>query len=204
MRSHLTTPQSSFTIPVFCGIFVTVSISLHGAPASNLTCYHTPSPVASVQELVHRSGVVVEGKLQQEGQANDMNQEEREILLQERARAKLNDSEAQKMDEPAKSSGESLPNRTSGSETYQVRVKVHQVWEVKAGGLEKDTVVSLVWNLEENCSALKTDRKYVFFLEPTNDTSVFNAVYPPVETRRSVRKDVSKVLCQGCGAGTTG
>ncbi|XP_064163406.1 pro-neuregulin-1, membrane-bound isoform isoform X4 [Anguilla rostrata] len=199
MRSHLTTPQSSFTVPVFCGIFVTVSISLHGAPASNLTCYHTP-PVASVQELVHRSGVVVEGKLQQEGQANDMNREEREILLQERARATLNDSEAQEMDEPAKATGESLPNRTSGSETYQVRVKVHQVWEVKTGGLEKDTVVSLVWNLEENCSALKADRKYMFFLEPTNDTSVFNAVYPPVETRRSVRKDVSKVLCQGCAA----
>lgn len=177
---------------------MTVSISLHGAPTGNLTCYHTP-PVASVQELVHRSGVVVEGKLQQEGQANDMNQEEREILLQERARTKLNDSETQKMDEPAKASGESLSNRTLGSEAYQVRVRVHQVWEVKTGGLEKDTVVSLVWNLEENCSALKTDRRYMFFLEPSNDTSVFYVIYPPVETRRSVRKDVTEVLCQDCG-----
>ncbi|KAJ8401888.1 hypothetical protein AAFF_G00374690 [Aldrovandia affinis] len=199
MRSHLTSPQTSFTIPVICWIFASVAISLHGAPASNVTCYHSLAPVASVQELVHRSRVVVEGKLQHEGRANDINQEERDILLQERARAKLNESEGQKMDEQVKASEESLANRTSGLEPYQVRVKVHQVWEVKAGGLEKDTVVSLVWNLEENCSSLKTDRRYMFFMEPTNDSSVFNALYPPVETRRSVRKDVSKVLCQGCG-----
>uniref|UniRef100_A0A8C8FLB1 Pro-neuregulin-1, membrane-bound isoform n=1 Tax=Oncorhynchus tshawytscha TaxID=74940 RepID=A0A8C8FLB1_ONCTS len=149
---------SSFTISVVCGIFVSFSISPHGG-LCGLTC-NNPSPVAPLQELVHRSRVVFEGKLQEDGQ--------------------------------------SVPNRTSESEPYQVRIRVHQVWEVKAGGLEKDSVVSIVWNRGDNCLTLTKDTRYMFFMEPTNDTSVFHAVFPPVETRRAVRKDVSKVLCQEC------
>uniref|UniRef100_A0AAY4E3E9 Pro-neuregulin-1, membrane-bound isoform n=1 Tax=Denticeps clupeoides TaxID=299321 RepID=A0AAY4E3E9_9TELE len=141
------------------------------ARCSGLPC--RPAPAASVQELVHRSGVVLEGKLQEEGRERDMNQDERDLLLQQRAR------------------------RTAPT-PHQVRVRVHQVWGTKAGGLEKDSVISLLWHPGDTCLALSADTRYMFFMEPTNDTSVFLASFPPIETRRSVRKDISKVLCQEC------
>lgn len=124
-------------------------------------------PAASVQELARRSGVVFEGKLQEE------------------KRAERNWTEAQ---------GESPVNASR-----QVRVRVQQVWQLKAGGLLKDSVVSLIWFEGGRCFQLNTGIRYMFFMEATNDTSVFTAVFPPVETKRTVRKDVSQVLCQDCG-----
>ncbi|XP_041753381.2 pro-neuregulin-1, membrane-bound isoform isoform X3 [Coregonus clupeaformis] len=196
MRTYLATGQCSFTISVVCGIFVSFSISPHGG-LCGLTC-NNPSPVAPLQELVHRSRVVFEGKLQEEGRKRDINRREREKLLNQRAGGIRNESAVQRMEGQVYLSSESVPNRTSGSEPYQVRIRVHQVWEVKAGGLVKDSVVSIVWNRGDNCLTLTKDTRYMFFMEPTNDTSVFHAVFPPVETRRAVRKDVSKVLCQEC------
>nr|XP_046146484.1 pro-neuregulin-1, membrane-bound isoform isoform X3 [Oncorhynchus gorbuscha] len=196
MRTYLATGQSSFTISVVCGIFVSFSISPHGG-LCGLTC-NNPSPVAPLQELVHRSRVVFEGKLQEDGRKRDINRREREKLLNQRAGGIRNESAVQRMKGEVDLSSESVPNRTSESEPYQVRIRVHQVWEVKAGGLEKDSVVSIVWNRGDNCLTLTKDTRYMFFMEPTNDTSVFHAVFPPVETRRAVRKDVSKVLCQEC------
>lgn len=197
MRTYFATGQSSFTILVVCGIFVSFSISPHGG-LCGLTC-NNPSPVAPLQELVHRSRVVFEGKLQEDGRKRDINRRERVKLLNQRAGGIRNESAVQTMKGEVDLSSESVPNRTSESEPYQVRIRVHQVWEVKAGGLEKDSVVSIVWNRGENCLTLTKDTRYMFFMEPTNDTSVFHAVFPPVETRRAVRKDVSKVLCQECG-----
>lgn len=124
-------------------------------------------PAASVQEFARRSGVVFEGKLQEEG------------------RAERNWTEAQR---------ESPVNASR-----QVRVRVQQVWQLKTGGLLKDSVVSLIWFEGGRCFQLNTGIRYMFFMEPTNDTSVFTAVFPPVETKRTVRKDVSQVLCQDCG-----
>uniref|UniRef100_A0A673I3E5 Pro-neuregulin-1, membrane-bound isoform-like n=1 Tax=Sinocyclocheilus rhinocerous TaxID=307959 RepID=A0A673I3E5_9TELE len=80
----------------------------------------------------------------------------------------------------------------------QVRIRVQQVWQLKAGGLLKDSVVSLIWFEGGRCFQLNTGIRYMFFMEPTNDTSVFTAVFPPVETKRTVRKNVSQVLCQDC------
>ncbi|XP_019909217.2 pro-neuregulin-1, membrane-bound isoform isoform X3 [Esox lucius] len=192
MRKRLVTGQSSFTISVVCGIFASFSISPHGG-LCGLTC--NPSPVAPLQELVHRSRVVFEGKLQEEGRKSDINRQEREKHLDLRAGGIRNASAVQRVE------GEvdlSVRNRTSISEPLRVMIRVHQVWEIKAGGLEKDSIVSIVWNRGDNCLALTKDTRYMFFMDPTNDTSVFQAVFPPVETRRAVRKDVSKVLCQKC------
>lgn len=99
-----------------------------------------------------------------------------------------------KLQEEARNGTESPANASR-----QVRVRVQQVWQVKAGGLLKDSVVSLVWFEGGRCFQLSTGIRYMFFMEATNDTSVFTAVFPPVETKRTVRKDVSQVLCQDCG-----
>ncbi|XP_072570936.1 pro-neuregulin-1, membrane-bound isoform isoform X4 [Paramormyrops kingsleyae] len=188
MRAYLVTLQASFTVPVFCWIYASLYISLDGA----LTCQKPPpSPVSSVQELVHRSGVVIEGKLQEEGRENDTSEEGREIPIRQRDDPDPNSSEVAKAGEQVRSA-----NEIAGRERYQVRVRVHQVWQVKAGGLQKDSVVSIIWNLGENC--LKKDTRYMFFMDPTNDTSVFNAVFPPVETRKNVRMNASKLLCHNC------
>ncbi|XP_026128866.1 pro-neuregulin-1, membrane-bound isoform isoform X3 [Carassius auratus] len=98
-----------------------------------------------------------------------------------------------KLQEDARNGTESPVNAS-----HQVRVRVQQVWQVKAGGLLKDSVVSLVWFEGGRCFQLSTGIRYVFFMEATNDTSVFTAVFPPVETKRTVRKDVIQVLCQDC------
>ncbi|KAL4617620.1 pro-neuregulin-1, membrane-bound isoform isoform X1 [Arapaima gigas] len=189
--------------PVLCWICASLSVHLAGARSSSLTCAPPPPAAASsststssssVQELVHRAGVVVEGKLHEEGRESDINQQEREALLRARGAARGAASRtASELPDPGEQVGGSLPNGSSGSELSRVRVRVHQVWEVKAGGLEKNSVVSLIWTCP-----LKRGTRYMFFMEPTNDTSVFHAVFPPVETRRSVRRNATQVLCQGC------
>ncbi|XP_052464818.1 pro-neuregulin-1, membrane-bound isoform-like isoform X4 [Carassius gibelio] len=93
----------------------------------------------------------------------------------------------------AETQGESPVNASR-----QVRIRVQQVWQLKAGGLLKDSVVSLIRVEGGRCLQLNTGIRYMFFMEPTNDTSVFTAVFPPVETKRTVRKDVIQVLCQDC------
>ena len=187
MRTHLVSGQSSFTISIVCGIFASFSISPYGG-FCGLTC--SPSLMAPVQELVHQSTVVFEGKLQEEGRK----------LRNQRARSKRNESEVQIIEKQVYFPTESVSNRTSESEQYQVRIKVHQVWKMKAAGLEKNAIVYIVLNRRENCLALlNKETRYMFFLEPTNDTFIFNAKFPPVETRRAVRRDVSKVLCKDCG-----
>ncbi|XP_046907172.1 pro-neuregulin-1, membrane-bound isoform isoform X3 [Hypomesus transpacificus] len=186
MRTHLVSGQSSFTISIVCGIFASFSISPYGG-FCGLTC--SPSLMAPVQELVHQSTVVFEGKLQEEGRK----------LRNQRARSKRNESEVQIIEKQVYFPTESVSNRTSESEQYQVRIKVHQVWKMKAAGLEKNAIVYIVLNRRENCLALlNKETRYMFFLEPTNDTFIFNAKFPPVETRRAVRRDVSKVLCKDC------
>ncbi|KAM8940155.1 pro-neuregulin-1, membrane-bound isoform 2-T2 [Pelodytes ibericus] len=96
-----------------------------------------------------------------------------------------------------------LPNTASSAapsapESYLV--KVHQVWAVKAGGLEKDSIITVLGDFESSCLKLKQDSRYIFFMDPTNSSSVFRASYPPLETGRNLKKDVGKVLCRGCAA----
>ncbi|XP_073685445.1 pro-neuregulin-1, membrane-bound isoform isoform X2 [Garra rufa] len=155
--------RCSFSVSAVCGVAVCLSLWTRVVRCGSFAC---SPPAASVQELARRSGVVFEGKLQEE------------------ERAERNWTEAQR--EPQVNA------------SRQVRVRVQQVWQLKAGGLLKDSVVSLLWFEGGRCFHLNTGIRYMFFMEPTNDTSVFTAVFPPVETKRTVRKDVSQVLCQDC------
>ncbi|XP_016104599.1 pro-neuregulin-1, membrane-bound isoform-like [Sinocyclocheilus grahami] len=155
--------RSPFSVSALCGVAVCLSMWTCAVQCESFAC---SPPAASVQELARRSGVVFEGKLQEE------------------ERAERNWTETR---------GESPVNVSR-----QVRIRVQQVWQLKAGGLLKDSVVSLIWFEDGRCVHLNTGIQYMFFMEPTNDTSVFTAVFPPVETKRTVRKNVSQVLCQDC------
>ncbi|CAH2292508.1 Hypothetical predicted protein [Pelobates cultripes] len=86
----------------------------------------------------------------------------------------------------------------AGSSLESYLVKVHQVWAVKSGGLEKDSVITLLGDFGSSCVKLKQDSRYLFFMDPTNTTSVFRASFPPLESGRKLKKDVGKVLCRGC------
>ncbi|XP_075460986.1 pro-neuregulin-1, membrane-bound isoform isoform X4 [Ascaphus truei] len=94
----------------------------------------------------------------------------------------------------------SVPDAPRAPDTYLVKVKVHQVWAVKAGGLEKDSLITVLGDLGLSCVKLKEDSRYIFFMDPTNSSSVFRASFPPLETGRNLKKDVGRVLCRGCAA----
>ncbi|XP_031434007.1 pro-neuregulin-1, membrane-bound isoform isoform X2 [Clupea harengus] len=190
MQAHVSMARNYFTRSVFYVCFAYLSLHPQGALCSSLTCNPSSPRLESVQELVHRSGVVVEGKLQDDGQESDINAQ--------RNAAKVNKSTTEMMNDLIDEVQEPVPNRTSDLKPHHVRVRVHQVWEIKAGGLAKDSIVSLLWYSGDNCFTLSADTRYIFFMESTNDTSVFTAAFPPVEIKRAVRKDVSKVLCQSC------
>ncbi|TEA34688.1 hypothetical protein DBR06_SOUSAS9510008, partial [Sousa chinensis] len=88
-------------------------------------------------------------------------------------------------------------------------VKVHQVWAVKAGGLKKDSLLTVrlgAWGHPAfpSCGRLKEDSRYIFFMEPDANSSgrapaAFRASFPPLETGRNLKKEVSRVLCKRCG-----
>uniref|UniRef100_A0A8C6B9N3 Pro-neuregulin-1, membrane-bound isoform n=2 Tax=Monodon monoceros TaxID=40151 RepID=A0A8C6B9N3_MONMO len=87
-------------------------------------------------------------------------------------------------------------------------VKVHQVWAVKAGGLKKDSLLTVrlgAWGHPAfpSCGRLKEDSRYIFFMEPDANSSgrapaAFRASFPPLETGRNLKKEVSRVLCKRC------
>ncbi|KAG8130404.1 hypothetical protein E2320_017173 [Naja naja] len=92
------------------------------------------------------------------------------------------------------------------------RVRVHQVWPAKSGGLRKDALLWLLLGERGSAcgSALKEEGRYVFFMEPVAAASVgnssesppplFRASSPPLETGRNLKKEVSRALCtRGCG-----
>ncbi|XP_077099529.1 pro-neuregulin-1, membrane-bound isoform isoform X3 [Siphateles boraxobius] len=138
-------------LSALCGVAVCLCLWTRVVRGGSVAC---SPPAASVLERVRRSGVVFEGRLQEEEQP--------------------------------------------GNASRQVRVRVQQVWRLKAGGLLKNSVVSLIWFEGGRCFQLNTGIRYMFFMEATNDTSVFTPVFPPVETKRNVRKDVSLELCREC------
>ncbi|XP_039532879.1 pro-neuregulin-1, membrane-bound isoform isoform X7 [Pimephales promelas] len=138
-------------LSALCGVAVCLCLWMRVVRGGSVSC---SPPAASVQERVRRSGVVFEGRLQEE--------------------------------------------ERPGNASRQVRVRVQQVWRLKAGGLLKNSVVSLIWFEGGRCFQLNTGIRYMFFMEATNDTSVFTPVFPPLETKRAVRKDVSLELCQEC------
>nr|XP_033816653.1 pro-neuregulin-2, membrane-bound isoform-like [Geotrypetes seraphini] len=153
------------------------------SPAPAGVCYPSPS-VGSVRELAQRARVVVEGRVQP---APAGEEEERSETGEELSAAANWTSAAANA---SASSG-------NGSESASVRVRVQQVWAVKAGGLEKDSLISVLGDFG-SCLRLKEDSRYLFFLEPTNSSSAFRASFPPLETGRNHKKEVGRALCRGC------
>ncbi|XP_072302296.1 neuregulin 2a isoform X2 [Eucyclogobius newberryi] len=85
---------------------------------------------------------------------------------------------------------------------YRVNVKVLDVWPVNSGGLEREQLVTVgEFGSEAPCTKVKKNHKYIFFMDPTDEPSVFRALYAPVDTSvKNLKKDVGKILCEDCAA----
>ncbi|XP_007960318.3 pro-neuregulin-1, membrane-bound isoform isoform X3 [Chlorocebus sabaeus] len=193
------------------------------APAGASVCYSSPPSVGSVQELAQRAAVVIEGKVhpprRQQGALD------RKAAAAGEAGAWGGDREPpaagpRALGPPAEESllaangtvpfwpTAPVPSAGEPGEEAPYLVKVHQVWAVKAGGLKKDSLLTVrlgTWGHPAfpSCGRLKEDSRYIFFMEPdANSTSrvpaAFRASFPPLETGRNLKKEVSRVLCKRC------
>uniref|UniRef100_A0A2K6ED29 Neuregulin 2 N-terminal domain-containing protein n=1 Tax=Macaca nemestrina TaxID=9545 RepID=A0A2K6ED29_MACNE len=193
------------------------------APAGASVCYSSPPSVGSVQELAQRAAVVIEGKVhpprRQQGALD------RKAAAAGEAGAWGGDREppaagpralGPPAEEPLLAANGTVPfwptapvpSAGEPGEEAPYLVKVHQVWAVKAGGLKKDSLLTVrlgTWGHPAfpSCGRLKEDSRYIFFMEPdANSTSrvpaAFRASFPPLETGRNLKKEVSRVLCKRC------
>ncbi|XP_055272546.1 pro-neuregulin-1, membrane-bound isoform [Moschus berezovskii] len=171
------------------------------APAGASVCYASPPSVGSVQELVQRAAVVIEGKL------HPPRRRQQGALDREAA---AGEAGAWGGERPPPASG-TVPAWPTGAEPgaeAPYLVKVHQVWAAKAGGLKKDSLLTVrpgAWGHPAfpSCGRLKEDSRYIFFMEPEANSSgrapaAFRASFPPLETGRNLKKEVSRVLCKRC------
>ncbi|XP_070264470.1 pro-neuregulin-1, membrane-bound isoform isoform X13 [Myotis yumanensis] len=192
------------------------------APAGASGCDWSPPSAGSVQELARRAAVVIEGKVHSPrrqqgaldrqaaaGEAGAWGGERpppaagrgaRGPPAQD-ARTTANGTAPAWPTAPAPSGGD------PGAEAPYL-VKVHQVWAVKAGGLKKDSLLTVRLGAGGHpafpaCGRLKEDGRYIFFMEPDANSSsrppaAFRASFPPLETGRNLKKEVSRVLCKRC------
>ncbi|PNJ77326.1 NRG1 isoform 4, partial [Pongo abelii] len=196
------------------------------APAGASVCYSSPPSVGSVQELAQRAAVVIEGKVHpQRRQQGALDRKAAAAAAAGEAGAWGGDREPpaagpRALGPPAEElllaangtvpSWPTAPVPSAGEpgEEAPYLVKVHQVWAVKAGGLKKDSLLTVrlgTWGHPAfpSCGRLKEDSRYIFFMEPdANSTSrapaAFRASFPPLETGRNLKKEVSRVLCKRC------
>nr|XP_051698580.1 pro-neuregulin-1, membrane-bound isoform isoform X10 [Oryctolagus cuniculus] len=201
------------------------------APAGASVCYSSPPSVGSVQELAQRAAVVIEGKVhpprRQQG-ALDRNAaaaagEAGAWGAERQPPAAGPGALGLPAEDPLSAANGTLPSRPTTpapspgepaeEEEAPYLVKVHQVWAVKAGGLKKDSLLTVrlgTWGHPAfpSCGRLKEDSRYIFFMEPeTNSSSsssssrapaAFRASFPPLETGRNLKKEVGRVLCKRC------
>ncbi|KAM6221032.1 uncharacterized protein ACDL77_001996 [Rhynchocyon petersi] len=194
------------------------------APAGASVCYSSPPSVGSVQELAQRAAVVIEGKVHP--------QRRRQGALERKA-AVAGEAGAWGGERQPSAPGPGVlepptedplpfangtvpswptvlaPSASEPGEEAPYLVKVHQVWAVKAGGLKKDSLLTVrlgAWGHPAfpSCGRLKEDSRYIFFMEPDANSSgrtpaAFRASFPPLETGRNLKKEVSRVLCKRCG-----
>nr|XP_023486697.1 pro-neuregulin-1, membrane-bound isoform isoform X2 [Equus caballus] len=182
------------------------------APAGASVCYSSPPSVGSVQELAQRAAVVIEGKVQPPRRQQG--------ALDRKAAAGEAGAWGGERKPPAR---DPLPTANGTVPSWPTAlapgagepgdeapylVKVHQVWAVKAGGLKKDSLLTVrlgAWGHPAfpSCGRLKEDSRYIFFMEPDANSSsrapaAFRASFPPLETGRNLKKEVSRVLCKRC------
>ncbi|XP_006884233.1 PREDICTED: pro-neuregulin-2, membrane-bound isoform-like [Elephantulus edwardii] len=194
------------------------------APAGASVCYSSPPSVGSVQELAQRAAVVIEGKV---------HPPPRQQGALEKKAAAAGEAGAWGGERQPAAAGPGLqelptedplpfangtlpswpsvpaPSASDPGEEAPYLVKVHQVWAVKAGGLKKDSLLTVrlgAWGHPAfpSCGRLKEDSRYIFFMEPDANSSsrapaAFRASFPPLETGRNLKKEVSRVLCKRCG-----
>lgn len=179
------------------------------APAGASVCYASPPSVGSVQELVQRAAVVIEGKLHSP-------RRRQQGALNREAAAAAGEAGAWGGERPPPANGTvpawptaPAPSAAEPGAEAPYLVKVHQVWAAKAGGLKKDSLLTVrlgAWGHPAfpSCGRLKEDSRYIFFMEPEANSSgrapaAFRASFPPLETGRNLKKEVSRVLCKRCG-----
>ncbi|XP_072261356.1 pro-neuregulin-1, membrane-bound isoform isoform X3 [Pyxicephalus adspersus] len=225
--THSPAPPLPAAAVVAGGALVAAVAAGGGVGLSPGVCYSSPS-VGSVQELAQRSRVVIEGKVQlgAEGRRRRL-PEEGDLGTSGRARqvhTGIPDGPTaqQHTVSPAFQQGldtgtnwgaasaasfttiatiaVSATSATSPVPLHSYLVKVHQVWPVKSAGLEKDSLISVLGDFSSSCLKLKEDSRYIFFMDPTNTSSIFRASFPPLETGRNLKKDVGRVLCRGCAS----
>lgn len=193
------------------------------APAGASVCYSSPPSVGSVQELAQRAAVVIEGKVhpprRQQG-ALDRKAAAGEAGAwggERQPPAARPGPLGRPAQDPLPTANGTVPswptapgpNASDPGEEASYLVKVHQVWAVKAGGLKKDSLLTVrlgAWGHPTfpSCGRLKEDSRYIFFMEPDANSSsrapaAFRASFPPLETGRNLKKEVSRVLCKRCG-----
>ncbi|XP_074809736.1 pro-neuregulin-1, membrane-bound isoform isoform X1 [Natator depressus] len=154
-------------------------------------CSSAPPGVGSVQELARRAAVVIEGK----------------VLPGEAAR-RAGLGEAGPPSAPAAGPGPPSPppaaSPSPAPPPWEARVRVHQVWAGKGGGLQKDSLLRVRGEPGSACGRLKEESRYVFFMEPLDaGAALFQASSPPLETGRNLKREVSRALCRGCGRATS-
>lgn len=181
------------------------------APAGASVCYASPPSVGSVQELVERAAVVIEGKLHP-----PRRRQQGALDREAAAAAAAGEAGAWGGERPPPANGTvpawptgPAPSAAEPGAEAPYLVKVHQVWAAKAGGLKKDSLLTVrlgAWGRPafRSCGRLKEDSRYIFFMEPEANSSgrapaAFRASFPPLETGRNLKKEVSRVLCKRCG-----
>ncbi|XP_061904610.1 neuregulin 2a isoform X1 [Entelurus aequoreus] len=85
----------------------------------------------------------------------------------------------------------------------RVHIKVLDVWPLHSGGLEPEQLVTVLgqFGAKAPCADVQKNRKYIFFMEPTEAPLVFKASFAPLDTsRKNLKKDVGGILCEGCAS----
>ncbi|XP_077332338.1 pro-neuregulin-1, membrane-bound isoform isoform X3 [Lithobates pipiens] len=201
-------------LPAAAAAVVLVAAGAGAGVSPPAVCYTSPG-AGSVQELAQRSRVVLEGKVQQQGKRKHL-PDQGDLVTRAKGQ-QLEGYEEPQVTQQATAwvvaaSAASLTtiatialtgatdSAASPAPLHTYLVKVHQVWPVKSAGLDKDSLITVQGDFGSGCLKLKEDTRYIFFMDPTNTTSVFRASYPPLETGRNLKKDVGRVLCRGCGS----
>lgn len=89
----------------------------------------------------------------------------------------------------------------SAQQRYRVHVRVLDVWPLSSGGLAREQLVTVgEFGAEAPCAKVKKNHKYIFFMDPTDEPSVFRAAFAPRDaSAKNLKKDVGKILCEDCG-----
>ncbi|XP_037067437.1 pro-neuregulin-1, membrane-bound isoform isoform X7 [Peromyscus leucopus] len=183
------------------------------APAGASVCYSSPPSVGSVQELARRAAVVIEGKVHPPRRQQGALDRKAAGEAGAGARGQHAQDPPPSQDPPPAANwtlptGSPAPSPDQAWDPEPYLVKVHQVWAVKTGGLKKDSLLTVrldTWGHPAfpSCGRLKEDSRYIFFMEPDANSSgrappAFRASFPPLETGRNLKKEVSRVLCKRC------